>query len=664
MHDAEIAATDAGRLARFAERVRDADRAPAGTSADRVRRLFARADLVRSWPGVRTALVAPPPTADATLAERSRQLAERCRGGRKGGLFGWPKEALELLGEAAERLVQLAERLDAARTPTGIVAHLTAAVAHLSADGHTAQLVQLDTTLAGQSDACRTFARDLAARPLGHVFEHFDAKLRPADGWTPDARAAAGVVCVILDHLTQRTSDPPVWAAVRRWAEGWFAAHGLDGGVLIDAPTPDGVIAESFPLQTSGRAVLVVVPPGGPVTVETPSADVWAALPPVPTFDGSRCPPLEEWYAVTRGGPADESRARTAFGAWLDTPAAGDWFHRWLTGVWENADSPAGMWWRVLHGKGWCEAFPDPDVKGGEFDWPQADSRASDRPFGELVEVTRFSPSPADSRVTVSDGPVSAATEAFADLFRLSADDSLWWGGGRWAEARTLGHTPTPDRVAAVAGEWLDRCQPTEAQTDAVCRWAEACGLTVVRADAADTPGVTVRHVFAAAPTGTVVGGNRAGFSTGDEVFRPAVVEVSAGPLPAGFAELERAGEALPWGCELQQLVTGLRAAAEGNYLREAVLGLYSEFWGDAGTAARDTDPDATADVGERLSSLLTDAYGLRPFFPVNVHDYPSGWIAVAAGSRVMTGVVTRVVRPGLQDDHGHLRIPAMVEVE
>ncbi len=662
MLDAEIAATDAGKLARFAERVRDADRAPAGTSADRVRRLFARADLVRSWAGVRAALVAPPPTADATLAERSRQLAERCRGSKGGWLGTWP---IELLTEAAERLVQLADRLDAARTPTGIVAHLTAAVAHLSADGHTAQLVQLDTTLAGLSDACRTFAHDLADRPLGHVFEHFDAKLRPADGWTPDARAAAGVVCVILDHLTQRTSDPPVWTAVRRWAEGWFAGYGLTGGVLLDAPPPDGVIAESFPLQDPNRrAVLVVVPPGGAVVVETPSAGEWAALPPVPTFDGSRCPPMEEWYAVTRGGPADESKARAAFGAWLDSSASGEWFHRWLIVVRENADSPAGAWWRVLHGKGWCEAFPDPDTHGGAFDWPVASSRASDQPFGELVDVARYAPRLSDSRVTVSDGPVSAATEAFADLFRLSADDSLWWGGGRWVEARNLSRTPAPDRVAAVAGEWLDKCQPTETQTDAVCRWAEACGLTVVRADAPDTPGVTVRHVFAAAPTGTVVGGNRAGYGTVDEVFRPAVVEVSVGPLPVGFAELERAGETLPWGCELQQRVGGLRAAAEGNYLREAVLGLYSDFWADAGTAARDTDPDATTEVGERLSALLTDAYGLRPFFPVNVHDYPSGWITVAAGSRVMTGVVTRVVRPGLQDDHGHLRIPAVVEVE
>jgi hypothetical protein len=186
----------------------------------------------------------------------------------------------------------------------------------------------------------------------------------------------------------------------------------------------------------------------------------------------------------------------------------------------------------------------------------------------------------------------------------------------------------------------------------------------VTRADAPDTPGVTVRQVFAAAPVGAVVGNNRAGFGAGETVFRPAVVEVSAGPLPAGFEDLEQAGERLPRGNELRRRVAGLRGAAEGDYLREAVLGLYSDFWGDAGNDARDADPDAASEVGDRLNALLADAYGLRPFFPVNVHDLPSGWITVASGSRVMTGVVTRVLRPGLQDDHGHLRIPAVVEVD
>lgn len=667
MLDADLAATDAGKLARFAEGVRDADRPPTGTSADRVRRLFTRAALVRQWPTVRAVFVEPRPTSDATLTERSRQLAERCRGGRKDGWFGrWPKEANELLAEAADRLTQLADRLDAVHTPSGLIAGLTSAVAGLSSDPHTVQLVNLDATLAGLSDACRTFLHDIADAPLSHVFEHLDAKLRPVDGWTPDARAATGVVCVVLDQLTQRTSDPPVWGAVRRWAEGWFAGTGLTGAVLLDGPTPDGVIAESFPLQDpSRRAALVVVPPGGGVAVAEPVADdLWATLPPVPVFDGLRCPPLEAWYVVTRGGPTDESQDRRAFGEWLSSYSSGEWFHHWLMAVRENADSPAGAWWRVLKGKGWCEAFPDPDLKGGAFDWPVASSRPSDRPFNEIVEVVRFAPHVADSRVILSDGPRSPTVEAFAELFRLTADDSRWWDNGRWTEARGLSQAPDPGRVAVLAGRWLDECQPTDTQAETVCRWAEACGLMVVVADKTDTIGVTVRPVFAAAPTGTVLGGNRAGFRTADEVFRPAVVEVSLGQAPAGFAELEQAGGKLPPACELRRLVVGLRAAAEGSYLREAVLQLYSDFWGDAGVNARAIDPDATAEVGDRLNTLLADAFGLRSFHPVNVHDFPSGWITVAAGSRVMTGVVTRVLRPGLQDDYGHLRIPAVVEVE
>lgn len=662
MLDADLAATDAGKLARFAERVRDLDAPAAGDPADRVRRLFGRAALVRQWPIVRASFAPPPPTSDATLAERSRQLAERCRGGRKAGWFGgWPKEANELLGEAADRLIQLADRLDAAHAPAGLVSQLNAVLAGWGNDLSTAQLVQLDTTLAGLTDACRTFAHDLTDHPPGHVFEHFVAKLRPADGWTPDARAAAGLVCVLLDQLTQRTSDPPVWAFVRRWAEGWFAATGVSGAVLIDEPPPEGVIAEPFPLKGNGRVVLAVASPGGAVA-DVPAADVWAGLPPVPVFDGLRCPPLEGWYALTRGGKWDEEKAKGAFREWLDA-ADGEWFHRWLMGVRQD-DGGAVAWWRVLRAKGWCEAFPDPDAKGGAFDWPVAGSRPSERPFGEVVEVRRFAPRAGDSRMTLSDGPVSAAAAAFGELFLMTADDSRWWGGGRWLEARKLCRVPELDRVAAVAGGWLDACQPSEEQVDTVCRWVEACGLTAVRATTPDAPGVTVRQTFAAARVGTVLTTNRAGFRTADEVFRPAVVEVSLGPAPAGFNELEKAAERLPAGSELRRAVAGLRAAAHGNYLREAVLQLYSDVWGEMGMTARNTDPAATAEVGARLAALLTDAFGLRPFHPVNVHDFPSGWISVAAGSRVMTGVVTRVLRPGLQDDHGNLRIPAVVEVE
>jgi hypothetical protein len=139
---------------------------------------------------------------------------------------------------------------------------------------------------------------------------------------------------------------------------------------------------------------------------------------------------------------------------------------------------------------------------------------------------------------------------------------------------------------------------------------------------------------------------------------------MSLGPPPAGFAELERAGQGLPRGGELRAKVAGLRAAAEGNYLREAILRLYSDFWGDAGAAAKAADPRAAAEVGERLGVVLSEAYGLHPFFPTIVHDVPSGWIDVTPGSRVLSGVVSRLIRPGLQDHYGNLCLPAVAEVD
>lgn len=581
MLDADLAANAAGQLARFAERVRDADRPAVGSSADRARRLFTRAALVRQWPDVRERFNVASPTSDAALSEGGRQLAELCRTSRKDGwIGGWPKEANDLLARAADRLTLLADRLDAMHKPAGLAAQLARVFDHWQrTDPLTARLVGLEGNIQSRLDFATGLLDELSDTPLGHVAAKFDARLSPADGWTPDARAVAVVVCQLLDRLTARTAHLALWEhtsawwqLIAGWANGWFEAGGGRGKVLLEDGELTGVVTESFPVQEGRRVVLAVVPPGG--GVETPDAE------------------------------------------------------------------------------------PSVGADGSRFDWPLAASRSSDEPFDTILEVR------SDGRVTLSDGPLSAAFARFHDLYTLTADDPRWWAGERWRKARMVCRTPDPAAVAAVATAWIDECSPTPAQFAGIRTWAEAGGLMVTPADSPDTPGVTVRHVFASAPSGTPVGGNRAGFSFADEVFRPAVVDVSAGPLPAGFAELEQAGRRLPRGGELEKLVSKLRTAAEGDYLREAVLGLYSDFWGEAGNAARETDPDATSEVGERLNTMLADAYGLRPFSPANVHDLPSGWISVAPGSRVLTGMVTRVLRPGLQDDHGHLRIPAVVEVE
>jgi hypothetical protein len=64
------------------------------------------------------------------------------------------------------------------------------------------------------------------------------------------------------------------------------------------------------------------------------------------------------------------------------------------------------------------------------------------------------------------------------------------------------------------------------------------------------------------------------------------------------------------------------------------------------------------------LTRFLHAAYGLSVFTPTSIHDHPDGWLAVVPGGRAVTGLVRSVRRPGLHDEHGNLRIPALVEVE
>ena len=421
-----MSATDAtDSLARFARRVADADRAPAGPTAERVRRLFLRAALVRQWPALRAAFAGCPPANDP-LPTAARLLADECRKKPSGLKVGWPKE---LLDDAAKRLEQLADRLDAPPPPAGPLAALDATLTGWEhADPLAASLVKLETELAARTDAARGLLDWLSENPPGHAARHFDAKLPPAAGWTPDARAAAVAVCELADRLTALTSDPPLWEWVGRWADGWFEAAGVQGGLRFGELDAPGAVIESFPLATGRRVYLAVA--GG----------------------GASEPPPDQ--------PAEEPRADAA-----------------------------------------------------------------------------------------------------------SAED-----GGAEAPA--------------------------------------------------DAP-----------------------------------------PLPPGLAELQRAAEKLP-ATELKAMVASLRAAAEGDYLREAVLQLHTDYHGDAGDAARAADARAAAEVGERLEGLLRDGFDLTPFRPANLHDLPGGWVSVAPGSRVVTGVVRRVLRPGLQDGGGNLRIPAVAEVE
>jgi hypothetical protein len=62
---------------------------------------------------------------------------------------------------------------------------------------------------------------------------------------------------------------------------------------------------------------------------------------------------------------------------------------------------------------------------------------------------------------------------------------------------------------------------------------------------------------------------------------------------------------------------------------------------------------------------MLRENFGLSTFEPKTDRDYPAEWVTYAPGTRLTTGRVTRILRPGLYHPvEGILRLPAYVEAE
>ena len=66
----------------------------------------------------------------------------------------------------------------------------------------------------------------------------------------------------------------------------------------------------------------------------------------------------------------------------------------------------------------------------------------------------------------------------------------------------------------------------------------------------------------------------------------------------------------------------------------------------------------------ERLASILERELRLRTFAPARYQEYPADWLQVVTERGMVTGRVRRVLRPGLQDEQGRLRVPAVTQVE
>jgi hypothetical protein len=165
-------------------------------------------------------------------------------------------------------------------------------------------------------------------------------------------------------------------------------------------------------------------------------------------------------------------------------------------------------------------------------------------------------------------------------------------------------------------------------------------------------------------PRGTIYRVRAFGLKRGDEVVRPVAVAVSAGPLPFGFRELENLLKDDPHESAMIDRLKAWRDAGLAGTLELTAVQFYVDFWGALGDGLRRRDPDRARDFEQRLTELLQHDYRLFPFRPTAFQDHPDGWVQRTPGRQMTTGLVRRILRPGLQDDQNHLRVPALVEVE
>ncbi|MFL5338567.1 MAG: hypothetical protein ACJ8F7_00220 [Gemmataceae bacterium] len=156
------------------------------------------------------------------------------------------------------------------------------------------------------------------------------------------------------------------------------------------------------------------------------------------------------------------------------------------------------------------------------------------------------------------------------------------------------------------------------------------------------------------------------GLRRGDAVIRKSAVTVSAGPAPEGFPELEDLAKSPAADAEKALLarLKEWRLAALHDTLEMTAVQFFVDFWGELGEPLRQRDADKAAEFGRRLAHVLHQGFCLFAFSPAAYQDYPDGWLHRVPGRQMVSGRVRRVVRPGLQDEHNHLRVPALVEVE
>lgn len=496
---------------------------------------------------------------------------------------------------------------------------------------------------------------------------------------TPERRAAAVVVVLVADTLAGMTNDSKVWTTLGEWTTAWLGLFGLRGHLSVGrVPTRyKESVQEYFELLGSATEEVTyeVEVDNTSVTTSPPKLPLqsppspWSVLPPPPQIEEVVPAVLVRWMKSASTSPAtDEAAALQRFQTWLRESKEGEaWFHG-LTSRAAKCPGPEREWWQVLRARQWCSCYPDLDSAFKPFwptglpqEWPTFRSTPSDDPIGAWVKVRRYAAVEGNARIVVSDGrPTSGSPAAqFGELVQTAPSDDTW-RGGLWSAARTLTHATDADRptIVDLALQLLERSAGR--YDEAVLNWVRSFGIEVV------PPGGGERTTYRFDPSapGTVLSLSAIGFRDHDTVLHEGIVVKSLGPKPEALIQLEASANGLPADHPLRVGVEGLTAAAAQHYLLEAAVKLFTDYWDEAGRMLRSQRPSTADELSVRLEHYLADSLGLVSFRPTTLRSYADGWTKALPGSRLMTGRVLRLVRPGLQDQRGNLIVQAIAEVE
>jgi hypothetical protein len=513
------------------------------------------------------------------------------------------------------------------------------------------------------------------------------------------ARLAAHAVTQVIPN-----AEPPIDPDLLSVPCNWVRPGRLDVRYVVHPAEPRTVVrVDRFAIPPEKAAITVSLgprPPGTTIWLTAGGADRLVGL---PDGDGtklvtrSRKRAEAEFWSV----PPDRdglSALRKAWADWLATEAGREWFHAIASRAATGDDAPEARAWLVaITDTAEASCFPVIDPRTGRATWPAdlpftqggVSFVVDEAPAGSVVAVERFAHQPAAARFRVSLGRADGATAAVAKAW-----DAVAAGGLELDEFRALlapgldaamrSGEPVPPDVLARLLDRLGALDPPEpdgiASRDtllsALRDWAAADELTIHPdgwtfadgglAPAPDTAGVAVKAVFRRdVPAGRVAKVKAFGLTGPDGPLRTGEVVVSAGPPPHGLTELEAAAESVPGptGEELREAFRGLRPAGAGGYLELAGVDLFTRFWDHVRPVWTNTNPAAAETFAEGLRVMLREAFGLETFAPLNYRDHPTGWVNVPPGTRMSSGRVTRVIRPGLASGDV-LRVPARVEAE